>query len=587
MNQWIWILAIFIVAFMLLVFLRRGAAPTAEGFGELKDASTSFADRQFSFFHKLMNRGLFLNNGVTLGGLNGAVTDNNLYNTIPENKDYTQYFSPDPYKEYFDYDATFCKPARHPRNLPNRDAVKRTQCGWWYVPDTSVPSVGALGTREEPIIREGLPGNGTWIWDLQRAAELEDKKMCRRIKSCDLMDVEGIQGNCGFCERLGYAVPINRDGSEKYPESQDACGQKTVTSTDGCYRPPPPELVTDDGINCGNYGRASNDGSLRLYNKQECDALNGNFIPNGECLIKTGGSYSAMCSGLNIPSPAQIRATCDPDARGNLTRECLISLAKGLGYNQTGAVLRMLISNTGPNETDRYAMEILRNAGISIPDAVLGAGNIDKTSAAKIYSDVYNAMTSGYVNLTKQAAKWLISGTDSFDVCDFEPEKTGPFPLTCIQREFRQAGCQPAGAAHPSNSNTAGLQGLSWAGIGKRFKDLYSSMRSTDSETQRKATKDCLGIDFYKAGDSECCYIMYGPWIGIPGKIERTETLPDGQKVYLKQDGSFTKMVHQNGEGRYFNGQLSTFNASKYGTYTQAPNGVYNVRKGLPNECVV
>jgi hypothetical protein len=589
MNQWIWIIAIFVSAFCILLFLRRQPSSIAtEGFGNLADANVQFADKQYNFFHKLMNRGLFLNNGINLSELNTSIGVNNLYNTIPETNDYTQYFSPDPYKEYFDYDATFCKPARHPRNLPNREPVKRTQCGWWYVPDPSIPSVGVLGTREEPIVREGLPANGTWIWDLQRAIEMEDKKMCKRIKSCDVMDIEGIQGNCGFCERLGHAVPMNRNGSEKYPESNDACGQALVTNSNECYKEPPRDLVTDDGIHCGSYGRASSDGSLRLYTKQECDALNGNYAPNGECLVKTGGSYSAACSALNTPDAIpslKRRAVCEPDARGNLTRECLISLVKGLGYNQSGGIMRMLLSSTGPNETDKYAIDVLQKAGIAVPDALLGAGNIDKTSAAKLYSDIYNAMTSGFVNLTKQAAKWLVSGTDSFDICEFESSKTGPFPLTCIQREFRQAGCQPAGAAHPTSSNSASIQAMTWGSIRNKFKELHASMKSTDSEIQRKATKDCLGIDFYRGSDSECCYIMYGSKVGFPGKVDRIETLLDGQRVYLKQDGAQTKLVHQNGECRYYVGRIEQFNRSQYGSYALVPRGTYVIRKGTPQEC--
>jgi hypothetical protein len=220
----------------------------------------------------------------------------------------------------------------------------------------------------------------------------------------------------------------------------------------------------------------------------------------------------------------------------------------------------MLISNTGPNETDRYAMEILRNAGISIPDAVLGTGNIDKTSVAIIYSSLYNAMTSGYVDLTKKAAKWMVSGTDSFDVCDFEPTKTGPFPLTCIQREFRQAGCQPAGAAHPSSSNTGGVQGLSWSAIGAKFKNLYTSMKSTDSETQRKATKDCLGVNFYVSPDIECVKpkakfyencdyqgavseLEIGEYdlnsMGIRNDSISSVRVPSGLKVILYEHGNF------------------------------------------------
>jgi hypothetical protein len=359
-------------------------------------------------------------------------------------------------------------------------------------------------------------------------------------------------------------------------------------TADECYKPPPPELTTDDGIFCGNYGRPSPNNQIRLYNKSECDKLNGNYIPNGECLIKTGGSYSAACSTLNTPAalPNFTPAKCDPDAKGNLSRECLISLAKGLGFNESGGMLRILMGSMAPNQTDKYAFEVLRGKGIAIPDAVLGAGNIDKMSAATIYSDLYNAMTSGYENLTKQAAKWLVSGSDSFDICDFEANKTGPFSITCLQREFRQAGCQPAGAQHPTAANSGPLQGLTWAGVGKKFQNLYASMSSTDSETQRKATHDCLGIKFYKAPDRECCYIMYGPWM-MTGKSEQTQKLQDGKLVYMKYEAPYTKMVHQSGEGRYYVGSMGQFRAEKWSTYTLTPRGMYNVRKGSDKECEI
>jgi hypothetical protein len=583
MNQWLWIFAIFGVAFVFLLLLRR--RPDMEGFGDFQKATTAFVNKQDTFFSKLLKHGMFVNSGISLDGLNSAVNDNNLYNTIPETKDWTQYFSPDPLTESMNYDNTFCKPARHPRNLPTRDATKRAQCGWWYVPDPSVPSVGVLGTRDEAVVTKGLPPNGQWVWDINQAIELEEKKFCRRIKSCDLLDLNGIQGVCGFCERLGHAVPIHRDGREKYPDTEGSCGEKVASRTTECSRPAPAEYTNDDGVFCGNYGRPSSNNQRRLYTKSECDALNGNHQPTGECLIKTGGSYSTACAGLNAPAVA--RGVCDPDAKGNLTRECLIALAKGLGYNESGGVLRMLMGNMGPNQTDKYALEVLRGKGIQIPDAVLGAGNIDKMSAATIYSELYNAMTAGREAIAKQAAKWLVSGTDSFDICDFEPTKTGPFPVTCLQREFRQAGCQPAGAKHPTEANANQYQGMTWSNISKRFKDLYASMSSSDSETQRVATKDCLGIDFYKAPDKECCAIMYGPWINWnnPLLANRTMVLPDGKKVYMVQDGSYAKMVHDSGEGRYMPGDVHKLTPTDWQNATRAPSGVYNVRKGKANEC--
>jgi hypothetical protein len=39
--------------------------------------------------------------------------------------------------------------------------------------------------------------------------------------------------------------------------------------------------------------------SLRLYTREECDLLDGNFSSNGECTKKTGGSWSWDCRNLN------------------------------------------------------------------------------------------------------------------------------------------------------------------------------------------------------------------------------------------------------------------------------------------------
>jgi hypothetical protein len=50
---------------------------------------------------------------------------------------------------------------------------------------------------------------------------------------------------------------------------------------------------------CGMAGRPSPDGNIRLYTQDECNSLNGNWYANGECIRKTGGSFSAMCGVLN------------------------------------------------------------------------------------------------------------------------------------------------------------------------------------------------------------------------------------------------------------------------------------------------
>jgi len=61
-------------------------------------------------------------------------------------------------------------------------------------------------------------------------------------------------------------------------------------------------LVSSAPPDCGCYGYAS--GDLRLYKQDECEkGLNGNWYGNGECLKKTGGSWSAQCGPLNTQNP--------------------------------------------------------------------------------------------------------------------------------------------------------------------------------------------------------------------------------------------------------------------------------------------
>jgi hypothetical protein len=55
---------------------------------------------------------------------------------------------------------------------------------------------------------------------------------------------------------------------------------------------------------CKCYGKPSADGKIRVYSRDECEVgLNGNWYSNGECMKAGGGSWSAMCSGLNAQTP--------------------------------------------------------------------------------------------------------------------------------------------------------------------------------------------------------------------------------------------------------------------------------------------
>jgi hypothetical protein len=58
-------------------------------------------------------------------------------------------------------------------------------------------------------------------------------------------------------------------------------------------------VFSENGIYCGNLGEPSLDNQIRLYSKEDCDKLAGRLTNEGECLIKSGGSYSWDCRFLN------------------------------------------------------------------------------------------------------------------------------------------------------------------------------------------------------------------------------------------------------------------------------------------------
>ncbi len=63
---------------------------------------------------------------------------------------------------------------------------------------------------------------------------------------------------------------------------------------------------------CKCYGKPSPDGNLRLYTKEECDLLGGEWYPNGECIKPEGGSFSYDCRFLNTepcPEPPAVPAS--------------------------------------------------------------------------------------------------------------------------------------------------------------------------------------------------------------------------------------------------------------------------------------
>jgi hypothetical protein len=83
------------------------------------------------------------------------------------------------------------------------------------------------------------------------------------------------------------------------------------------------EGFLDSPKECQSLGRPSADKRIRVYTKGECDALGGNYNPSGECIRKTGGSFSWDCRALNVRQqgnmPAAAQTSAIPKATSGAT----------------------------------------------------------------------------------------------------------------------------------------------------------------------------------------------------------------------------------------------------------------------------
>ena len=567
------------------------AAPTMSSFlasisggsttaSSLKSITTTFTGGQQNYLDNILGKEVLTNAALPnyTNAMTTAVNQPDVYLSSPENI-IVRNLETDNASQFTNADIQFCKSAAMPANLPPHVRGAAVGCGWYYIPDPKLTSSGALGQSNGPIYPKGpnndgingIPnyGNGQWIWDLSIAQQLEEIKNCARIKSCITIDAPSVSGVCGFCPPSGFAIPVNIDGTEKYPKSVKignvtapaaVCNTPTIMKSASCPLPPGKEkpLVTPQGINCGTYGYPSSDYSIRLYNQDDCtDKMNGNWAPNGECLAQGGSSYSAACSGLNGVKPAGPEPTvCTPDNNGRLSAACLVTLAKSLGYTQQGAIIKLLQTRAELTTLDKVAIQIVNGQNVPVNPILYKGGVMTVTNAIKAYDKLYSLIKGGADPITQQAAMWLCIGTNNFDPCNLPDNTPGPFIDQCVEQQWRIAGCQPAGTEYPSDPSVLnGLNTLTWGKVKEIFQNTYNAMSSeTDPVKQDIAVLRCLGINTKRSTPKPCAgvsldgliinvdssafgnpdgkaaYTMKGTWASVNG-VYRGDLIASGTKV--------------------------------------------------------
>jgi hypothetical protein len=420
-------------------------------------------------------------------------------------------------------------------------------------------SSGALGQKDGPLFPKGLEndgrgaipnyGNGQWIWDLAIAQQLEAIKNCARIKTCIAIDAPSVKGICGFCTPSGKAIPVNTDGTEKYPEPMTVgditapaavCDTIPALTSETCTPSKPPvPVVTPQGFNCDTFGYPSPDYSIRLYSQSDCvNNMNGNWTADGQCMAQNGQSLSAACKALNGVKPSSPGPTlCTPDMNGKLSNACLASLALGVGLSAQGSIVKMLKANTPPDHFDTIAIKIIREENVTVNPALYQGGIISVSNAVAGYDNIYNMIKTGSTYIVQQAAMWLCIGTTGFDPCNLDDKTPGPFFDQCIQQQWRVAGCQPAGTSYPSQKETiAQINTLTWGAVKKMFQDTYNAMTATDPVQQDIAVKRCLGITTQRSIEAPCTGISRN---GMIINLDSTSLLDSANLSNYTRNGSW------------------------------------------------
>ena len=329
-----------------------------------------------------------------------------------------------------------------------RGAASRTGCGWWYIDNPNLQSVGAYGSRRGPMspTLDTKYGPGEWIWDLNDAVRREGEKSAKKITSCEAIQYSSFP-NMGWCPSTNSAIVTDGKGKPAFPNTPNGnCQGTIITSANQCN----PTYV------CQGLGSPNDDGSVRIYTQAECNQLNGNWYPGGECLKAEGGSWSWDCRALNPGAPSYSNSDSNTTGTscvdGNLSPGCLKKIVEGQ-CNSSGTLAQAL--DSGYASKDQVANDmnsVLLERNFTLPSGIMNDGKMSQR-------DAINAVTKlkGWSNdsnyRTAGAANNLCYGSP-FDMCAIPTNTTTPFSATCITRLAQAAGWSPNGTAMPSKSMT-------------------------------------------------------------------------------------------------------------------------------------
>jgi hypothetical protein len=314
-------------------------------------------------------------------------------------------------------------------------------CGWYYFEDPEAISFSAFGNGSgplNPVVAKRATGGKWYFGNMKVAQEKEDKKLCKRINTCQLADLYGPR--CGWCNTLGHGIPIDGNASKFMNEDEWNCLSTPIKEVKKC-----PVIKSSGPVK-----------------PAICDSVNG--LLTKECLI-----FLADSVGIDKSSPIYSILNGDPD-----------------GY---------LVPDTQANRKFKIAFGVMSfKAGIPYNKEVMETKEAKRESALKYFQDLKYQTTRGSNERIRQIANYLVQkGNFTTDVLN--PNSKGPFLTEQLQSEFVNLGVNESGSMYPNKKNMDAWEGMALKDIrAKVAKICLQDINSIDPAIQNAALNKCFGM---------------------------------------------------------------------------------------------
>lgn len=398
------------------------------------------------------------------------------------------------------------------------------RCGWRYKKSPGlIPDVaqGALGTRSGPLnnnaTEDALEGGVKWIWNLKDAQKAYYRDLANTLPTGEALSLlpslagGNLVGKLGFCSTTNRMIPINDDGSARYPNDPTMNCPTSKIITDPTKLPPAPATRNPVQI-----------------------LQNANIIELKECAS---------------------------DPKAPLSRDCLLRAIKTNGCSDQGtmyAALQLVNANSSRwdgylNTQAAFTAYQSRQGGDGITSALFEKGKGTWEMALAQTKSLNDQMRNQdpYVRIAARDLCLEAGIFDSYDFCADLTDNTSlnTIDLKCLQNYWQEENGKPAGTAYPTKRGIidVALGAIStWGEYKQAVDNLKSKTKSSDPLEQRTAIGQFYGVNIQTGafGPNNLTgqpVDKTPPCLGL-GKKSKTENL----RVYTKEEcdklkGAFTE----------------------------------------------